>query len=378
MRTATPSPASNQRGPAKRQVNTRAYTRKEQRTGTPELNDGMPRTLRIGVKPFGSSHRSLTSSRIATTGEDRSGSARAMYSGLVAQETAPQSANTRRRSRSLQFCTSDSASNTGQSCGTRGPSPRSSTLARRRAHHPAQRPHRDRHVESRRRRSAAQERHDPQRQPARRSRRRRPSRHEDPQRQVAIEERQPNLLTRRLRGRGSGVAILRGRSQSTPRDFPRRAGDRQTPTAGQCARPPLPASRRCWFPPMHALTVPPSPVPHLVHDRDHAAHEAAPALLRGESEYYLISGSGRAGSRSARRDHQRSARRVGLHTEEVADRVGEEAEEMVAMANVVSDLLAPRVWHIGCFLVATSTYGTGLAQTLHTSLRALDAPNGAD
>lgn len=38
--------------------------------------------------------------------------------------------------------------------------------------------------------------------------------------------------------------------------------------------------------------------------------------------------------------------------------------KMVAMLNVVSDLLAPGVWHIGLFMVDTASRGGGLAQAL--------------
>ena len=52
-------------------------------------------------------------------------------------------------------------------------------------------------------------------------------------------------------------------------------------------------------------------------------------------------------------------------------------EAMVAMANVISDLLAPGVWHIGLFIVATSRHGTGFAQVLYRELEAWAASNGA-
>lgn len=42
--------------------------------------------------------------------------------------------------------------------------------------------------------------------------------------------------------------------------------------------------------------------------------------------------------------------------------------ELCGMAHVVSDLLAPRVWHIGFFLIATSRYGSGVAYTLYQGL----------
>ena len=39
--------------------------------------------------------------------------------------------------------------------------------------------------------------------------------------------------------------------------------------------------------------------------------------------------------------------------------------QVVALANVVSDLLAPGVWHIGTFIVASSRHGSGDAQVLY-------------
>jgi RimJ/RimL family protein N-acetyltransferase len=54
------------------------------------------------------------------------------------------------------------------------------------------------------------------------------------------------------------------------------------------------------------------------------------------------------------------------------------AGEMVGMANVVSDLLAPRVWHIGFFVIATLRYGTGLARALYDGLERWMFENGAE
>lgn len=51
--------------------------------------------------------------------------------------------------------------------------------------------------------------------------------------------------------------------------------------------------------------------------------------------------------------------------------------EMVAMANMVSDLLAPKVWHVGYFLIATSRHGTGLAHELYGGLERWAVENGA-
>ncbi len=55
----------------------------------------------------------------------------------------------------------------------------------------------------------------------------------------------------------------------------------------------------------------------------------------------------------------------------------DERNSMVAMASVISDLLAPSVWHIGLFIVGTSRHGTGDAQALYQGLEAWAASNGA-
>jgi len=46
----------------------------------------------------------------------------------------------------------------------------------------------------------------------------------------------------------------------------------------------------------------------------------------------------------------------------------DEHDSLIAMANVVSDLLAPAVWHIGLFIVATRLHGNGAAQSLYGRL----------
>jgi GNAT superfamily N-acetyltransferase len=51
--------------------------------------------------------------------------------------------------------------------------------------------------------------------------------------------------------------------------------------------------------------------------------------------------------------------------------------ELAAMADGVCDLLAPGVWHIGLFIVATSRHGGGDARTLYRSLEDWALANGA-
>jgi len=51
---------------------------------------------------------------------------------------------------------------------------------------------------------------------------------------------------------------------------------------------------------------------------------------------------------------------------------------LAAMASVVSDLLAPSVWHIGLFIVETGLHGRGTAQILYRELEAWTRANGAE
>jgi len=51
--------------------------------------------------------------------------------------------------------------------------------------------------------------------------------------------------------------------------------------------------------------------------------------------------------------------------------------ETTAMANLVSDLLAPSVWHIGLFIVATKLHGSGVAREMHEQLEAWARASGA-
>ena len=51
--------------------------------------------------------------------------------------------------------------------------------------------------------------------------------------------------------------------------------------------------------------------------------------------------------------------------------------ETTGMAGVISDLLAPSVWHIGIFIVATRLHGTGAAREMHDQLEAWMRASGA-
>ena len=51
--------------------------------------------------------------------------------------------------------------------------------------------------------------------------------------------------------------------------------------------------------------------------------------------------------------------------------------QMVAMASVLSDLLAPSVWHISLFIVATALHGTGTAGLLYQRIEKWAKEEGA-
>ena len=51
--------------------------------------------------------------------------------------------------------------------------------------------------------------------------------------------------------------------------------------------------------------------------------------------------------------------------------------KLVGFAGVLSDILAPRVWHVGIFIVASSLHGTGAASALYDTLERWMAANGA-
>ena len=53
------------------------------------------------------------------------------------------------------------------------------------------------------------------------------------------------------------------------------------------------------------------------------------------------------------------------------------AGNLIAMASVISNLLAKNVWHIGLFIVAGSLYGSGTAASLYAGLEAWMQAQGA-
>ncbi len=55
----------------------------------------------------------------------------------------------------------------------------------------------------------------------------------------------------------------------------------------------------------------------------------------------------------------------------------EETGNLVGIADILSDILAAHVWHIGIFIVATSLHGTGVALSFYEAMESWMASNGA-
>jgi GNAT superfamily N-acetyltransferase len=55
----------------------------------------------------------------------------------------------------------------------------------------------------------------------------------------------------------------------------------------------------------------------------------------------------------------------------------DEMHTLIGMADVVSDLLATGVWHIGLFIVASALHGRGVAQSLYHALECWAVDRGA-
>lgn len=55
----------------------------------------------------------------------------------------------------------------------------------------------------------------------------------------------------------------------------------------------------------------------------------------------------------------------------------DDSGRLIGMASVLSDFLAPHVWHVGLFIVATSLHGSGTAAALYQSLEDWMKAHGA-
>jgi len=109
-----------------------------------------------------------------------------------------------------------------------------------------------------------------------------------------------------------------------------------------------------------------------------AAHEAALQRFFDANPLYFIAVGGEPAAASEAHDEIHGTLPAGWpFTKKWLVGFVDAGDELVAMANVVSDLLAPGVWHIGLFIVATARHGSGEAQALYRSLETWAQSNGA-
>ena len=76
-------------------------------------------------------------------------------------------------------------------------------------------------------------------------------------------------------------------------------------------------------------------------------------------EYFIAVNGEVAGANEAHEEVHGQLPDGWLFTKKLVVGIVAPSGSLVAMLNVVSDLLAPGVWHIGLFMVGTALFGTG-------------------
>jgi GNAT superfamily N-acetyltransferase len=126
------------------------------------------------------------------------------------------------------------------------------------------------------------------------------------------------------------------------------------------------------------VSLPSSPVAGLHAVELTSAHQPAlQAFFEANPEYFLAAHGEPAGPNEAHEELLSELPPGWNFTKKWLVGYANSEGRLVAFANVTSDLLAPRVWHIGLFIVATTRHGTGQAQALYGALEAWAASNGA-
>ncbi|MEO7117111.1 MAG: GNAT family N-acetyltransferase [Caldimonas sp.] len=101
------------------------------------------------------------------------------------------------------------------------------------------------------------------------------------------------------------------------------------------------------------------------------------AFFEANPEYFLAVNGEPAGISEAREEiHSQVPAGWGFTKKWLLGYLNSEGE-FVALANVISDLLASGVWHVGLFIVSTSRHGSGLARALYHELETWAASSGA-
>jgi GNAT superfamily N-acetyltransferase len=91
-------------------------------------------------------------------------------------------------------------------------------------------------------------------------------------------------------------------------------------------------------------------------------------FFEANPEYFLIVGGEEPGADTAREEFEDRPPAGWPYGRVWLIRFVDGAGNMTGVAEVVSNLLADGVWHIGLFLVATSLHGSGVAKVLYAGL----------
>ena len=124
--------------------------------------------------------------------------------------------------------------------------------------------------------------------------------------------------------------------------------------------------------------------PHFIADRwqAHELHEAdVPALQRffDANPLYFRSVNGREALPDEARSEFDDLPPAGMpYSRKWVLKIVDETGAYAAMAYLLADFLAPRVWHIGLYIVETALHGSGAARTIYQAMEDWIARSGGE
>ena len=117
--------------------------------------------------------------------------------------------------------------------------------------------------------------------------------------------------------------------------------------------------------------------PYACFEMQRSEVPALQAFLEANPEYYLNVGDAPPSPSEARDEFENLPPAEWSMGKMWVLRFCDAQGRMAGLANVVSDLIATGVWHVGLFLVATSLHGTGAAPAMYVALEAWMRRSGA-
>lgn len=129
---------------------------------------------------------------------------------------------------------------------------------------------------------------------------------------------------------------------------------------------------------MHSANFPDSPIAAL--RTIELSVDRAPLLQRFFDEnpaYFLATSGERAGPNEAFEEITSEIPSGWGFNRKLVVGYTDENGSLVVLANLITDLLAEGIFHIGTFIVATPRHGSGIAQVLYQGLESWSVANGA-